>query len=73
MFRERLKTAMDFRGMNGRDLANAACVTDRTISNYIRGKRGAYFDLLADVCKALNVSADYLLGLSDDMEVKKQK
>ena len=68
---ERLKEAMKMRGMNQYELADASLVSAPTISHYVKGKRGIYFDGLVSICKALNVSADYLLGLSDEMEVGK--
>lgn len=67
MDRERLRDVMRMRGMTQRTLADASQVTKETINNYINGKRGAYFEILADLCRALNISADYLLGLTDEM------
>lgn len=65
---ERLKLAMERRGMNGAQLADATYVAPATISHYIKGKRGIYYERLIAICKALNVSADYLLGLKEEME-----
>ena len=65
---ERLKKAMKKRGMNGAQLADATYVAPATISHYIKGKRGIYYERLVAICKALNVSSDYLLGLKEEME-----
>ena len=40
-------------------------VTELSISRYIHGGRIVSVPILIDICKALNVSADYLLGLSE--------
>lgn len=64
---ERLKLAMERRGMSAAKLADAAFVTPATICHYAKGKRGIYYETLVAICKALNVSADYLLGLSDEI------
>lgn len=67
---ERLKKAMKERGFTQVRLADEALLTQRTISNYITGRRGRYFEVLKEICMVLNVSADYLLGLTDEMEVR---
>lgn len=67
---ERLKKAMKERGFTQVRLADEALLTQRTISNYITGRRGRYFEVLKGICMVLNVSADYLLGLTDEMEVR---
>jgi transcriptional regulator with XRE-family HTH domain len=38
------------------------------ISRYVHGGRIISVPILIDICKALNVSADYLLGLSEVTE-----
>ena len=35
------------------------------VNNYCTGKREPTLDVLILICKALNESADYMLGLSD--------
>ena len=65
---DRLKLALVKRGMNQYELADMVYVSHSTISQYVNGERGKKYAPLVDICKALNVSADYLLGLSDEME-----
>ena len=65
---EHLKIAMMRRGMTQADLAEETLVSPATISHYVKGKRGIYYETLVAICKALNVSADYLLGLKEEME-----
>lgn len=63
----RLKKTIKQRGMTQFDLAEAADLSEATISHYVNEKRGIYYYNIVAICKALNVSADYLLGLSDDI------
>ena len=55
------------RGMKQVDLGTAIGVTDQTISNWEVGLRTPRSDLLAKLCLELQCSADYILGLSEDM------
>lgn len=64
---EHLKLAMKRRRINQAELANECLVSPSTISHYMKGKRGIYYETLVAICKALDVSADYLLGLSEEM------
>ena len=70
MIGDRLKLALVKRGMDQYELADMIYVSPSTISHYVNGQRGKKYASLVDICKALNVSADYLLGLSDEMEVQ---
>lgn len=64
----RLQQAMSARGMKPTELAEKADITTQTVSHYVRGQRCKYMECFKNVCVALDVSADYLLGLSDEME-----
>lgn len=55
------------RGMKQVDLGTAIGVTDQTISNWEVGLRTPRSDLLAKLCLELQCSADYILGLTEDM------
>ena len=46
-------------------IANAVGVTKLVISDYKHGKSVPSLDTLYALCKYLDVSADYMLGLSD--------
>jgi transcriptional regulator with XRE-family HTH domain len=48
------------------DLAEAAGLSQNAISNYERGGREAGSTAVAALARALECSADYLLGLTDD-------
>ena len=55
------------RGIKQVDLGTAIGVTDQTISNWEVGLRTPRSDLLAKLCIELQCSADYILGLTEDM------
>ena len=69
IFSRRLKSALYARGMNGKQLALAIGVSQPTVSHYVTGQEYPRLISLPAICQALNVSADYLLGLSNKMEV----
>lgn len=57
---------MDMKGLNGADLAREANTTEASISRYTRGIVALpTTDILIELCRALGVSADYLLGIVD--------
>ena len=66
-FGERLAHAMELRGMRQKELAKATGVTEATVSRYVNEKRRPDIDFIRDVVKVLRVSADYLLGFTDDI------
>ena len=65
-FGDTLKQLLDERGISQRWLADAAGTKEATISRYVNGvNKSSRLDILANIAKALNVSTDYLLGISD--------
>lgn len=65
-FGKRLKTVIDDRGISQKWLADAANTKEATISRYVNGKNNPpVLEILPNIARALNVSSDYLLGLSD--------
>jgi transcriptional regulator with XRE-family HTH domain len=65
---QRLKAALNSRQMMQKELAEKIGVNEMAISRYIHGGRIISVPILIEVCKALNVSADYLLGLGEVTE-----
>lgn len=47
-------------------LAKGTGLSKQSISNYINGKQQPTIDKFILICKYLDVSADYLLGLTDN-------
>ena len=69
IFAERLQYAMYWEGISPSQLAYKSSVPIPTINRYIHQQRGATIGRLVKLAKALKVSTDYLLGLSDDMRI----
>lgn len=70
-FQKNLMAAMDRRGYTQRRLAEVANTKEATISRYINGVNiSPNISILVNIAKALDVSTDYLLGISD---IPKQK
>ncbi len=63
---ERLSQLIQEKNITQRELANKTGMTECTISRYCSGERTPHADNLRRIAKALDVSSDYLLGLSDE-------
>ena len=66
-----MRMVMAARKMNSADIMRASELGSGQISSYLNGHQEPRIGSLAKLCKALNVSADFLLGLSNKMEVLK--
>ena len=66
VFSERLRQILDRRGVSQEWLARQIHATPATVSRYLTSDRVPRGENVAAVSSALNVSADYLLGLIDD-------
>ena len=66
MFAERLKELRKERGMTREQVAAGAGMAPSSVGNYERGDSAPDVPGLLKLCASLNVSADYLLGFSDD-------
>ena len=65
-FAKILKQLLDERGISQKWLADAAETKEATISRYITGvNKSPNVDILINISRALNVSTDYLLGITD--------
>lgn len=63
---ERLKQLRFERGLKLKEVAASLNVTVRSISRYEDGTREPSLEMLVKFCKLYDVSADYLLGLTDN-------
>lgn len=61
----RINSALALKNFRQKDLAKSLGVTDNTISYFCRGTRTPNTIQLIEIAKVLNVSTDYLLGLTD--------
>lgn len=66
----RIRAIMDKRKMKQKDLAEKSGISRQSIGYYADGSNIPNAEVLAKIAKALDVSADYLLGLSDDESPK---
>ena len=58
---------MERKGVNGRQLAEETAATEATVSRYLSGARNPEnFEILASIARFLEVSTDYLLGLTNN-------
>ena len=64
-FKDRLNEALIECNISQKALAEKIFMSQSVINNYCTGKREPSLPVLIAICKALNVSADYLLGLTD--------
>lgn len=64
-FAERLNEALIENNLSQKALAQRIFMSQSIVNNYCTGKREPSLDVLISICKELNVSADYLLGLTD--------
>jgi transcriptional regulator with XRE-family HTH domain len=65
IFSTLLRELIKARGISQKWLADEANTTEATISRYIAGKNQPEINIVVGVAKALNVSVDYLCGLTD--------
>ena len=62
---ERPKDARKKKGINQKSLAEMIGVYTKDISRWETGVRTPSAEYIIQLCKALDISADYLLGLKD--------
>ena len=65
LFSLRLAEILEERDLKQKQLAEQIGVTEVTISRYINANREPRPGILVSIAKALNVSVDYLLGISN--------
>ena len=64
---KRLKSLRTERRITQKEFARSCGICVRALSYYESGERNPDTDILIRFCKYLDVSADYLLGLSDSI------
>lgn len=65
---KRLRDIREDRDLTQRDIAELLQTTQQTYALWEQGKRELPIRHLITLCKFYDVSADYLLGLSDDLK-----
>ncbi|HBF86132.1 MAG TPA: XRE family transcriptional regulator [Clostridiales bacterium] len=64
-FSDRLKQSLKDSGISQVELAKKTGLSQGIVNNYCTGRREPSLDALILICKALDESADYLLGIED--------
>lgn len=64
---QRITSMRGYRLLTQEALGDLVGVTKQTISGWERGRRSPSADDLIKLCQVLNCSADYLLGMTDEM------
>ena len=72
VFSERLTALMKAKGFSQKDFAKKANITESAMSYYAKGVRTPSGEVLARIAKALDTTADYLLGSTDNAEQLKK-
>lgn len=62
---QRLRAVIKESGIQQKDIAKAINVSAQTVSKYMKDDIFPALDTLAKLCKHLDVSADYILGLKE--------
>lgn len=66
MFEERIKELRLSLGLNQIQFGRKLFITKQCISNWENGNIQPSIDMLIKICNTFHVSADYLLGLTND-------
>ncbi|MDD4316629.1 MAG: helix-turn-helix transcriptional regulator [Clostridia bacterium] len=64
-FAQRLKETIKTNNLSQTKIAKEFNTTQQTVSRWVNGESQPGYDILYKLCVYLNVSADYLLGISD--------
>lgn len=65
LFKERIAEALKLSGISQKRLAEMLKISESNITNWKKGENLPSVEVLFKLCKIFDVSADYLLGLSD--------
>ncbi len=69
-FSYRLSVLLDENNMTQTQLAKKVGTSNVTICRYLTCERTPRLDVIAKIAEVFNVSVDYLLGTSDDKDIK---
>lgn len=68
LFGKRLKMILAEKKLTQRDLGNKLGISYRTVNVYCQGKNYPTVEGLIDICNVLNINADFLLGLTNEIK-----
>lgn len=64
-FAERLKEVLKIKGISQNKFSKIINVPQQTLNRWCNGNYEPSFDMLITICKELEESADYMIGLED--------
>lgn len=67
MLPERLRHLRELHNLTQRELATRLGMSEGAVGMWERGQREPSLEMVRQIAKIFNVSADYLLGITDDM------
>ncbi|MBS6733797.1 MAG: helix-turn-helix transcriptional regulator [Clostridiales bacterium] len=67
---ERIKDLRQDHNLTQKQIAKMLGIAQNTYSQYENGVNGLPVEILIALCKLYKVSADYILGLSDNKKIK---
>ena len=66
VFAQRLRAAMRLRDVDTEELADSVYICKNTMLKYRTGRIAPKVEMIVSICRVLDISADYLLGLTDE-------
>ena len=73
-YTERMQWVRDCKNITQKEIADHLQIKQQQYARYERGVNIMPITYLAEICRYFNVSADYILGLIDDMKpLEKEK
>ncbi|WP_445081372.1 helix-turn-helix domain-containing protein [Lactococcus sp. KTH0-1S] len=69
-FSDRLKATRKSKNLTQADLAHKLNIVTGTVSAYEQGLKYSSIEILVNICQVLEISADFLLGVSDNFSLK---
>lgn len=70
---ERMKSIREDKDLKQKEVAQMLNIKQQQYSEYERGLRMIPINYLTEFCNKLEISADYILGLSDNLPYPKRK
>lgn len=64
-YRQIFKELREDKDLKQKDIADICNVSDATVGHWENGKRHMSIDCIVKLCKYYNISADYVLGISN--------
>lgn len=69
-FGDKLKTLRKSKKLTQAELAQRLEVSKSSVTSYEQGRIYPSLEIFSKICEILNVSSDYLLGISDELPIK---